>query len=222
MKILIIDDNLEIIKALEDLLQRQGFETDQASTGLTALGLLDCNTYNLILLDLSLPDIGGDKICRKIRAKHNMTPILVMSADGDIDTKVHLLNLGADDYLVKPVAPEELLARVQALLRRPPEISDNIIKFGNLELNQENQIFTLNNQEIYLTKREFLILEYLIRQAQAVVSHGELMDKLWNNKGNLFSKTIEMHIVNLRKKMSAKHCSPKIKTIPGRGYKLDL
>lgn len=221
MKLIIIDDDQEIINVLQDSLTALGFIVDGAKDGQTGLELINKNEYDLIILDLVLPDINGEQVCKTIRSNGKSLPIIILSADYKIDSKIHLLDLGADDYLTKPFAISELIARVQALLRRPKDIISPIIKIGSLELDKQKQTLKKSGQEIYLTKKEYLILEYLMSYPKIIISRNELMEHAWDTKTNFFSKTIEMHMVNLRKKIETDKDNPLIKTISGRGYKFN-
>jgi len=219
MKIIIIEDNQELLTSLKSNLSNSGFIIDGAINGKNCLELIDQNDYDLAILDLNLPDIKGEEICKNIRSSGKMLPIIILSAEYKIDNKINLLNLGADDYLTKPFEIQELIARIQALLRRPKNIINPIIKIDDLELNKQKQTLRRSDQEIYLTRKEFLLLEYLMSSPKIVISRSELMEHVWDMEANFFSKTIEMHMVNLRKKIDLNRKEPLIKTISGRGYK---
>lgn len=219
MKLIIIDDEEEILTSLKSSLNEQGFLVDGANSGRVGLELINQNNYDLIILDLNLPDLSGEQICKIVRAKGKMLPILILSANNQITSKINLLDLGADDYLSKPFAISELIARVQALLRRPPKIINPIIKIHDLELDRQRQTLEIAGKEVYLTKKEFLILEYFINHPEIVISKNELMEHAWDMEANFFSKTIEMHMVNLRRKIDHDRTIPLIKTVSGRGYK---
>ncbi len=221
MKLLIIDDEKQISSFLQTNLEAINFVVDSAQNGKDGLALAMENIYDLIILDLSLPDINGQEICKELRASGLMTKILILSASSQTNNKVELLNFGADDYMTKPFSLEELIARIKALSRRPKEIVSDLLKFQDLELDRQKQIVTRNNKEIYLTRKEFLLLEYFMSHSNAVISRGELMEHIWDMEVNLFSKTIETHILHLRKKIDCKRAKPLIKTIPGRGYKFE-
>lgn len=219
MKLLIIDDDHDLLKVLSASLEKHLFIVDSTSTGQEGLDLLNKNEYDLIVLDLNLPDLAGEKICQDIRSKGQSLPIIILSAEDKTEKKIHLLNSGADDYLTKPFSIPEIIARIQALLRRPKNIISPIIKIKNLELDKQKQTIKKSGQEITLTKKEFLILEYLMNYPGIIISRNELMEHVWNTKTNFFSKTIEMHMTNLRKKIASEKAQPLIKTISGRGYR---
>lgn len=219
MKLLIIDDDHDLLKVLSASLEKHLFIVDSTSTGQEGLDLLNKNEYDLVVLDLNLPDLAGEKICQDIRSKGQSLPIIILSAEDKTEKKIHLLNSGADDYLTKPFSIPEIIARIQALLRRPKNIISPIIKIKNLELDKQKQTIKKSGQEITLTKKEFLILEYLMNYPGIIISRNELMEHVWNTKTNFFSKTIEMHMTNLRKKIASEKAQPLIKTISGRGYR---
>ena len=219
MKLLIIEDDPKISSFLKSNLGCYGFITDVAKTGQSGLDLAETNNYNLIILDLNLPDLSGQKVCEKLRQENNTTPILVLSADLKTDSKISLLNLGVDDYMTKPFSLEELLARIKALSRRPLEISRDLLIIEDIILDKNKQIVSRQNKEIYLTRKEFLLLEYLMSHPGVVISRGEMMDHVWDMEANFFSKTIETHILHLRNKLDIGRAKPLIKTVSGRGYK---
>lgn len=218
MKIIIIDDDKGVIGPIKRYFEKNCFTVDEALGGKIGLDLIRKNNYDIIILDLNLPDLSGERICKIIRNEKINIPIIILSAENQINTKVNLLNIGADDYLSKPFSMPELLARINALLRRPTKITNSIFKINNLEFNRQEKTLKINNQEIYLTKKEFLILEYLINHQKMVISRNELMEHVCDAKANLFSKTIEMHMTNLRKKIDLDKEKSLIKTINGRGY----
>lgn len=220
IKILVIEDDKEISNFLKINLGHYGFLAKTAKTGQAGLNLIKKNNYQLITIDLSLPDMAGEQVCQIIREHQKMMPILIVSGDKRTASKTRLLDLGADDYLAKPFSLEELIARIKALLRRPAQINPVIIKISDIELNRQKQIIKRGHEELYLTRKEFLLLEYLINHANSVISRTEIMEHVWNNNADIFSKTIETHIFRLRKKIDYKRPKPLISTVSGRGYKL--
>lgn len=221
MKLLIIEDDPKISSFLKSNLNCCGFIADVAKTGQAGLDLAEENNYDLIILDLNLPDLSGQKVCEKLRQENNTTPILVLSADLETDSKINLLNVGVDDYMTKPFSLEELVARIKALSRRPLEISSDLLTAQDIELNKQKQTVSRKGKEIYLTRKEFLLLEYLMSHPGVVISRGEMMEHVWDMEANFFSKTIETHILHLRNKLDSGRAKPLIKTISGRGYKFE-
>jgi DNA-binding response OmpR family regulator len=220
MKLLIIDDEKQILSFLKINLESLGFVVDIAENGESGLSLAQINAYDLIILDLSLPDISGEDICKNLRNEGQNTKILILSANSQTTNKVYLLNTGADDYLTKPFSLEELVARIKALSRRPKEISSDLLTAQDLKLDRQKQIVSKAGKEIYLTRKEFLLLEYFMSHPNTVISRGELMEHIWDSEVNLFSKTIETHILHLRNKID-KRTKPLLKTVSGRGYKFN-
>ena len=218
MKILIVEDEKEIADFLRQSLAAEMFVTDVAHDGEKGAALAKINPYDLIILDNVLPKKNGLSVCQEIRAAKLVTPILILSAQSNTDLKIDLLNAGADDYLIKPFALEELLARVRALLRRPPLINEDILHCCNLSLNIKSQTLIKNKKEIYLTRKEFQLFEYLLRNKGIVLSRGMIMEHVWDMNADPFSNTIESHVLSLRRKIGDKDARKIIKTVPGRGY----
>jgi two-component system copper resistance phosphate regulon response regulator CusR len=220
MKILTIEDDKDMLSFLKNNLKHHGFSVDAAENGQDGLNLALNDHYDLVILDLNLPDIDGHAVCQKIREAKLMMPILILSGEDQTSSKTLLLDSGADDYLTKPFCFTELIARINALLRRPYNISDNIIKIDTLELDLAKQKVKRDGQEIYLTRTEYLILELLTSKVGSIVSRSEIMDKVWDTEADIFSKAIETHILNIRNKVDKPSKIKLIKTITGRGYKI--
>lgn len=218
MRILIIEDNKDILTFLKTSLETEGFVVDVAENGAKGESLALINEYNLIILDLNLPEKPGDEICKKLRNEEIFTPIIILSVEEDVESKVRLLNSGADDYMLKPFSFSELLARIKALIRRPQEFRKDILQFKNLILDLNKQTVTKNDEIIYLTRKEFSILELLMRNHGKIVSRASIMENAWDSEADIFSKAIETHILNLRKKINKDNPEKIIKTIPSRGY----
>ncbi len=221
MKILIIEDEKDIGIFLKNNLQRSNFIVDLKENGENGLFAARTNPYDLIILDLNLPDDNGLNICKKLRLEQNQTPILILTVNSDIITKVELLNSGADDYLTKPFSVSELIARIRAILRRPKEIIKPTITTGDFFLKEENQSVVKKGKEIYLTRKEFMLLECFMRNRGRVLSRGEIIEHVWDSDADIFSNTIETHILNLRKKLGSNSRLPIIRTCSGRGYVMD-
>lgn len=220
MKILVVEDNMSIRNVLKMSLESKSFIVDLAEDGEQGSFMARTNDYNLIILDNVLPIKMGGRVCKEIRESGRHTPILMLSEKSEVLTKIELLNLGADDYLTKPFSFEELLARINALLRRPKTIEQEKIKFGEYELNRNQQTLTQNGKDIYLTRKEFSLLEFLVINMPMTVSRGQIQDRVWDIKSNPFSNTIETHILNLRKKLKDKN-KKFIESVPGRGYRIN-
>lgn len=220
MRILIIEDDKEIIKFLKPSLEGENFIVDVAEDGEKGSFLARTNDYDLIILDKNLPKKDGNCVCKDIRKKGKNTPILILSVEVGIDTKVKFLNDGADDYLTKPFSFEELLARIKALLRRPEKIEKDILEIDDLILDKNRKVVSRNDQEIYLTRKEFALLEYLMKNQGMALSRGMIMEHVWDMNVDPFSNTIETHILNLRRKIEHKNTKQLIQTLPGRGYRI--
>lgn len=220
MKILIVEDERDIGLFIKSSLEQVGFNVDYTESGERGSFLAKTNDYDLVILDLNIPDKGGYEICRDIRAEGKEMPIIILTVETEIGSKVQLLELGADDYLTKPFSVPELLARIKSLLRRPKKILNNKVAFDGFELNSQKQVVFKNKKEIYLTRKEFALLEYLVLNRGRIISRGELVDHVWDQEANIFSNTIETHILNLRKKIGKKNNKSIIKTYSGRGYGL--
>lgn len=221
MRILIVEDEQKIAKFVKKSLEAESFAVDVAEDGEKGSFLGRTNDYDLIILDNLLPKKNGLEVCKEIRNAGKNIPILMLSVKSGTNTKVDLLNAGCDDYLVKPFSLEELLARIRALLRRPPNIVGDVLKVDNLTLDTKKHKVQRDGKDVYLTRKEFMLLEYLMRNKGVVLSRGMLLEHVWDMSVDPFSNTIESHIASLRKKIDSSHKRPLIKTVPGIGYKID-
>jgi DNA-binding response OmpR family regulator len=222
MRVLIIEDNKEISDFLKVGLESEGFAVDVISDGEKGSFTARTNEYDLILLDNVLPKKGGLQICKEIREAGKKTPIIMLSVRSEIGDKVNLLANGADDYMTKPFSFEELRARMRAVLRRPTITAHNILTIDDLILDPNRQEVRRGKRDIYLTRKEFSLLEYLLQNRGNVVSRGMIMEHVWNLDGDPFSNTIEAHIFNLRKKIDKPKNKKLIHNVPGRGYKVSV
>jgi len=221
MKLLIVEDEKELLEDLKTRFQEACFSVDTAANGEQGLRLIKTNDYDAVILDNNLPKKTGVQICREAREAGEKTPIIILSILSGTDKKVTLLEAGADDYLTKPFSFRELLARVKALLRRNLQITDDVIEIDELRIDFRRGSVMRENIEIYLTRKEFMLLEYLVRNADTVLSRGMILEHVWNMNADPFSNTIESHIKSLRKKIETEK-SKFIVTMPGRGYRLVL
>ena len=222
MRILIVEDEKEIRNFLKKSLESECFVVDTAEDGERGSYLARTNDYDLITLDNIMPKKSGVEVCREIRKDGKNAPILILSVKSETTTKVDLLNAGADDYLTKPFSLDELIARIKALLRRPQEVENELLKIDDLTIDTAKQIVKRGNKEIYLTRKEFTLLKYLLKNKSFVLSRNMIMEHVWDMSADPFSNTIESHILSLRKKIDHGHKTKLIQTIPGRGYKIDL
>jgi len=221
MRLLIVDDEQDIRDFLKKSLEAEMFTVDLAEDGERGSYLARTNNYDVIVLDDILPKKSGAEICAEVRAAGKATPIIMLSIKGEPGQKIGLLNMGADDYLSKPFTFGELLARIRALLRRPQQLESDVLEMEDLVIDVASHKVLRSGEEIYLTRKEFELLEYLMRHRGSVVSRGAIIEHIWDLQADPFSNTIETHILNLRKKIDAKARQKLIQTVPGRGYKVD-
>jgi DNA-binding response OmpR family regulator len=222
MKILIIEDDPEMREFLRDGFEADAITVDSAENGADGSYAARTNEYDVIILDYSLPKKNGNLVCEEIRASGKTTPIIFLSVMGEVNQKVNLLEKGADDYLTKPFSFGELRARVRALARRPQKMESSTLQIGDLVLDSERQIVCRGKTNIYLTRKEFNLLHYLMKNRGLVLSRGVIMEHVWNADSDPFSNTIESHILNLRKKINVGRKKDLIRNIPGRGYTIDI
>ena len=221
MRILVVEDNKEVAEFLKASLESECFAVDLAEDGEKGAYLGRINSYDLVVLDNVLPKKSGKEVCTLIKEKNKDLPILMLSVKADIPTKVEMLNIGADDYMSKPFSFVELLARMRALLRRPSQTLPDRIEIEDLVIDGPKHTVKRGGKEIKLTKKEFMLLEYLARKKGEVVSRGEISEHVWDMGLDPFSNTIEAHVRNLRKKISfGEETKDILVTVPGRGYKI--
>lgn len=219
MRLLIIEDEKDILLALQKGLQKEGYAVDVTEDGEEALELLNFNTYNLVVLDINLPSIDGFSILEILREKDMTTRVIIVSANREIEDKIRGLDLGANDYLVKPFDFSELKARIRALLRREFTSVPTIIKEGELCLDLATHKVTFNDQILNLTLKEYSILKYLIQNKGRIVSSEELIQHVWDENADPFTTVIRVHIYSLRKKLITISGKDNIiQTIKGVGY----
>lgn len=219
MKILIVEDDSSIRNVLRMSLEAACFTVDTAEDGEIGSQMARIYDYDLVILDNVMPKKLGKQVCKEIREAGKTMPVLLLSMRSEVLEKISLLDCGADDYMTKPFSFEELLARIRALTRRPKVLADKILKIGNIELNKDKNILTRSGTEIELTRKEFSLMEYLMSNKEKVLTKGQILENVWDINADLFSNTVESHIVNLRKKIGDTR-KKIIKNIPGRGYKI--
>nr|WP_302599091.1 response regulator transcription factor [uncultured Cellulosilyticum sp.] len=221
MRLLVIEDEIGILEALRKGLQREGYAVDIVSDGYEAMEYLELNTYDLVVLDINLPGIDGFSILQELRKRNMDTRVIIVSANREIEDRVRGLDLGANDYLVKPFDFQELKARIRGLLRRKFVSEPNNLKYDGIEINLSSHKVTYNGEEIQLTLKEYGILKYLIQNKGRAVSSEELFEHVWDEHSDPFSKVIRVHIYSLRKKLI--HATGEkeiITTLKGVGYLL--
>jgi DNA-binding response OmpR family regulator len=214
VKILLIEDNQKISKALKTGLKNIGHVVECAFDGEEGLNFALEEQYDVIILDLMLPILTGEDVCRKIREADNTTPILMLTAKSSTENIIGGLDLGADDYLTKPFEFNELLARLKAITRRPKTSFNKTILVGSLKIETTNYSVELKDKNIDLGKKEYLILEYLAKNKGAVISKDKILDQVWGFESEATENTIEVYINSLRKKLG----KDVIETKRGLGY----
>ncbi|MCA9355743.1 response regulator transcription factor [Candidatus Kaiserbacteria bacterium] len=217
MKILVVEDTDKLAKYIKQALEYESYAVDVVGDGATAERRIINGGYDLIILDVMLPEQNGVVTCRNVRAVGDVTPILMLTAKGEIEDRVEGLDSGADDYLIKPFAMEELIARTRALLRRPTSsVCDQII-VQDVSLNCNSRTVKVGRNPVTLTLKEYAVLEYLMRNAGSVVTREQLLDHCWDFSYSAFSNITDVYIKQLRQKLGGQH-DKYIKTIRGVGY----
>lgn len=224
MKILLIEDEAGLILTLTDRLQNEGFDVKSATDGEAGLSLACGQNFDLIILDVMLPKKNGYDVCRDLRQKGNSTPVLMLTAKGETIDKVLGLKLGADDYLTKPFEVIELLARIEALLRRSPHQMQNgkaeTFRFGDISVDFRRAEVTKNDEPVELSAMEFKLLQYLIENRGQLHSRNDLLDAVWGYDAMPSTRTVDVHVAWLRQKLETNPKHPQfIQTVHGFGYK---
>lgn len=220
MRILIVDDDLKISGFLKSNLEAEYFAVDVASDGEAGSFLARTNDYDLIILDNELPKKNGAQVCKEIRQVKKDVKIIMLSVLAEIPIKVDLFNFGVDDYMTKPFSFAELLVRIKALGRRPGNFVDDVIRIDDLILDIGNGTLSRNDKEIKLTRKQFMLLAFLAKNAGKTLSQGEIVEHVWDMKLDSFSGVLKSHIMNLRRKIDVGREKSLIQTVSGRGYKI--
>ncbi len=218
MRILLIEDAPDIARLIVTCLEAECFVIDVATDGEKGSFLARTNYYDLVILDNMLPQKNGRQVCDEIRMAGKTMPILMLSVIAETKKKVEMLNAGADDYLTKPFSVQELVARVKALLRRPREARKEQYALGDIVLDGARHVVVKAGKEVYLTRKEFSLLEYLLQNVDIALSRSMIMEHVWDINADPFSNTIESHIMSVRKKIDPD--GRYIMTVPGIGYKI--
>ena len=221
MRILVVEDEVELCNAIAEGLEIDGYAVDICYDGNEAYEFISVENYDLVILDLNLPGMDGIDILEKVRMSNNEIKILILSARGSVSDRVKGLDIGANDYLIKPFDFEELEARIRNLLRRQFIQINAILEFDSIKLNTSKRVVTVNNEEVMLTKKELGILEYLLINQKKIVSKEELIEHVWNMNVDSFSNAIRVHIATLRKKLKLALGYDVLQTKIGEGYYLE-
>jgi two-component system copper resistance phosphate regulon response regulator CusR len=222
MRILLVEDDARLANVIAKGLRENSYAVDVAQDGETGLYHASINDYDVIVLDVLLPQRDGYEVCRELRARGNTTPVLMLTARAAIDDRIDGFDAGADDYLTKPFSFRELLARLHALLRRDPRLRPDVFEIGDLVVDSVSHRVSRANHEVQLTAKEYALLEYLARRAGQLVSRAEIAAHVWDDAFDPFSNTIEVYMNRLRKKIDGKHSIKLLHTRRGEGYMLDL
>jgi len=222
MRILIVEDDHKIANATKKGLEQDSFAVDISYDGKDGLGQALTIDYDLIILDRMLPEIDGIEICRILREKNNHTPILFLTAKDTVNDRVNGLNAGADDYLIKPFAFEELLARIKALLRRPENVVNNKLKIKDLILDEQSLEVARAGNTIKISNKEFGLLRYLMKNSGRILTKDNIISHVWDYDADILPNTVEVFIKSLRKKIDEPFKKEKklIETVRGFGYRM--
>lgn len=220
MRILLVEDDRKAARVLKKGLEEEGFVVDPAFSGDEADALAGLMDYDLILLDWLLPGKPGIDLCRELRARGVATPILMLTAKDTVGDRIAGLNTGADDYLTKPYAFAELLARMRALLRRATPARSSVLQVADLTLDPVSHRVARGGAPVRLTAKEHAILEFLMRHAGEVVTRTRLGEHVWEDEHDNLTNLVDVHVSNLRKKLDGPERAPLLHTVRGRGYRL--
>ena len=220
MRILIVEDDLVLADGLKGSLTQSGYAVDLMTSGIDADGVLAYQTFDLVLLDLGLPKLSGFEVLKRLRGRGSKMPVLILTANDDIDNRVKGLDLGADDYLSKPFNLAELEARVRALIRRGQAGGSAIISVGKLQLDTTSRAAAYNDASLNLSARELAVLEILMLKAGKVVNKEQMLEKLCNFDEDISDNALEVYLHRVRKKLELSDIN--IRTIRGLGYMLEI
>jgi len=218
MKILIIEDDQTLAKNLKQVLIKDGFAVDTSNTRGDGLAQTEINEYDCVVLDINLPDGSGFDLLYDLRKAENKTPVIIVTARGQVEDRIKGLNLGADDYVPKPVDSNELTARIRAVIRRNSQSALPVLTIGDLVVKPAEQNASVDGNTLDLTAKEFSVLEYLAQHNGQIITRTMLMEHIWGSDFETFSNVIDVYIRNLRRKLEKHSKVGLIKTIRGKGY----
>ena len=222
MRVLVIEDETKVGSFIKRALEEESYAVDLCEDGAQGLDMALSGSYDLIMIDLMLPSLPGLEVLARLRKEKIQTPVLILTAQSKVDQRVKGLDAGADDYLTKPFAIDELLARVRALLRRGPAESPGIFQIDDLILNPATREVTRGGQRIDLTVKEYALLEYFMRHAGRVLTRPMISDHVWNQDFDTFTNVIDVYVNYLRNKIDRGRARKLIHTIRGSGYMLKV
>ncbi len=222
MKLLVVEDEHKIAQSIKRGFEQESMVVDVAYDGAEGFDLAVSGDYDVIVLDMMLPSLDGLSFCTQLRGENIHTPILILTAKGQLQDKIEGLDAGADDYLTKPFAFEELLARVKALARRPHQVEDALLSYADVTMNTTTFEVRRANKPVRLSNREYALFEYLLRHPNQIVTKDQIIDHVWNYDADVLPNTVEVYIGYLRNKIDKPFASSKalIHTVKGFGYKL--
>ena len=221
MRLLVVEDDVKLVRALERGLQREGYAVDVALTGDEALAQAHACDYDAVVLDVMLPGMDGFAVCEALRRSERGVPVLMLTARADVSDRIHGLDAGADDYLVKPFDFGELLARLRALFRRGPSERPSVLTVGDLRVDPAARVVTRAGRQVELTAREFAVVEFLARHAGQVVPRTQLLEHVWDEHYDGSPNVVDVYIGYLRKKLERPFGRRLIRTVRGVGFMLE-
>ncbi len=221
MRLLLAEDERELANALATILKHSKYSVDVVYDGAEALDYLEADNYDGVILDIMMPKVDGLQVLQEIRKKGNKVPVLLLTAKSEIDDRVKGLDCGADDYLTKPFATKELLARIRSITRRQTEMTDSIISMENVELNRLTYEMSVGEQTICLTNKEFQIIELLMTHPKQYFSAERMIDKIWGFDTEADISVVWVYISNLRKKMKGIGANIQIRAVRNIGYTVE-
>ncbi len=220
MRVLVVEDEPKMAALIRRVLVAERHVVDVAPDGVSAVALAETGPHDVIVLDRGLPDIDGVTVMRLLKAKGVTSPVLMLTALGSIDDRVAGLDAGADDYLAKPFAFSELLARIRALGRRPSPMAESRLAAGDIVLDELRHVAQVGGQTVDLSAREFALLGYFIRHANQVVTRQQILDQVWGAEPDVYSNVVDLYVSYLRRKLGELDRSDRLKTVRGVGYSL--
>jgi two-component system, OmpR family, response regulator len=222
MRVLLVEDEPRMGELIRRVLLAERHLVDLAEDGVGALAMARANQYDVIVLDRMLPDLEGTEVLQLLRARGDRTPVLMLTALGSVEDRVNGLDAGADDYLAKPFAFSELLARLRALGRRPASAPEERLAAGDIELDEQRHVARVLDETVELTAREFALLAYLIRNAGHVLSRRQILDGVWGAEPDVYANVVDLYVSYLRRKLETLGRAGRLRTVRGVGYTLDV